>query len=273
MTEFITRRRVLGVVLGLSLVVSACAHNPDSARLSERQIKAQAMFFERCKTAGEKIHRAVANVEGVYVMKVRPTSRNYGEQFKLDDPYGKDLGGLGYIQTFVRGSYKEGHKGTPLPGSEPSPAGFGYAEAVDIEDGQRYRYTGRIEEPWEKDKSYLKGYTRFVLDKVVARGPAPRYGVTYDDISTREEREYWIAGSSLKVIDLQTGDVIAERVGYMMDWAQGSSSGGRSPWLWAFETACPTFKRNPNRLAGPASASTSYQAARFVEKVLKPLSK
>jgi hypothetical protein len=47
------------------------------------------------------------------------------------------------------------------------------------------------------NKSYFKGYIRFVLDKNPASGPAPRYGVTYDDISTRKEREYWIAGSSL----------------------------------------------------------------------------
>ena len=262
-------RWLLAVLLGLSLLVSACGNGPPTSRLSERQIKAQAMFAERCKMAGEKIRKIVENVEGVYLLKIRPTEVNYGDQFKLDDPYGKDLGGLGYVQTFVRDSYKEGHRGTPLPGSEPPPIGYGYVEASDL-DGTRYRYTGRIEEPWQQERSYFKGYTRFVLDRTLAVGPALRYGVTYDDISTREEREYWIAGSSLKVIDLQTREVIAERVGYMMDWAQGHSAGGRSPWLWAFENACPGFKKNPNRLAGPASASTGYQAARFVEKVLKP---
>jgi hypothetical protein len=71
--------------------------------------------------------------------------------------------------------------------------------------------------------------TSFVLDKVPRSRPHPRYGVTYDDISTREERDYWIAGSSLKVIDLQTNEVMAERIGYMMDRGQGDTeeAGGR----------------------------------------------
>ncbi len=88
--------------------------------------------------------------------------------------------------------------------------------------------------------------------------------MTFDDISTREDREYWIAGSSLKVIDLANNEVIAERIGYMVDWAQGSRAGGRSPWLFAADNACPRFSdRN-------GSSAQSYQALDFVEQVLKP---
>lgn len=50
-------------------------------------------------------------------------------------------------------------------------------------------------------------------------------GSTFDDISTHAEREYGIAGSSLRVIDLETKEVLAERVGYMVDMAQGSRAG------------------------------------------------
>jgi len=66
----------------------------------------------------------------------------------------------------------------------------------------------------------------FVLEKVPAPSGAPRYGVTYEDISTREERDHWIAGSSLKVIDVQSGEVLAERIGYKIDRAQGSRARG-----------------------------------------------
>ena len=114
----------------------------------------------------------------------------------------------------------------------------------------------------------------FVLDTASAPGKAPRYGVVYDDISTREEREYWIAGSSLKVVDLQTNEVIAERIGYMVDWAQGSRAGQRSPWLFAADNACPDFHiRYKNLAAGQRSHAASvqpYQTLDFVEKVLKP---
>jgi hypothetical protein len=110
----------------------------------------------------------------------------------------------------------------------------------------------------------------FVLDKIPATGSAPRYGVTYDDISTREEREYWIAGSSLKVIDLQTNEVFAERIGYMLDRGQGDNSGGRSPWLFAADHACPSFQRNPLRPPGSGSSAQIRQAQVFVEKILEP---
>jgi hypothetical protein len=86
--------------------------------------------------------------------------------------------------------------------------------------------------------------------------------VTYDDISTREERDFWIAGSSLKVIDLQTNEVIAERIGYMMDRGQGNDSGGRAPWLFAADHACPMFAPQHG------AAFQTYQTRKFVEKVL-----
>lgn len=256
------------LLLSLSLL-GACSSGPLAAQSSERQTKAMAMWQERCKTAGEKIYKTVENVEGIYLMKVRPSDINYGDQFKLDDPYGRDLGGDGYIEIFVRGSYQAGNKDIPVDG--PPRFGYLHVEAKEPKDGQRYRYTGRIEQPWLTNKDYSESYTRFVLDKAPAPGPAPRYGVTYDDISTREEREYWIAGSSLKVVDLQTNEVIAERIGYMVDWAQGSRAGQRSPWLLATGNACPSFLRNYKLLRTSSGApGQTYQTLDFVEKVLKP---
>lgn len=243
----------------------------------ERLAKAQAMFAERCKTAGEKINRRVEDVEGVLLLKVRPEGVNYGAQFKLDDPYGNDLGGKAYIGSFIRGNYRTVGKSTPAPGSPPR-LGYFYVEVIDQDDGQRYRYTGSVREV-EATSSILIGgngqkfkTSSFVLDKAPAPGSAPRYGVTYDDISTPEEREHWIAGSSLKVLDLQTNEVIAERVGYMIDIGQGNISGGRSPWLMAASHACPPFARNPLVPLPTEQAARAQirQTQDFVEKVLEP---
>lgn len=91
----------------------------------------------------------------------------------------------------------------------------------------------------------------------LASGEQPRYGVTFDDISTKEERDHWIAGSSLRIIDTNTNEVIAERIGYMVDFAQGATPGGRQPWTFAKKNvgwSCPAFQE--------------YGARRFVEKVL-----
>ncbi len=264
---------ILSPALLLSLgLLGACSSGPRVNQPSERQVKAQVMFAERCKTAGEKIYKTVDNVEGIYLMKLRPNGRNFGDQFKLDDPYGHDSTGDMYLLNFLKGFYHQRAK-APILGDPPR-IGYSYVEAQDPKDGQRYRYTGRFEQPWLTNKNYSESYMRFVLDKVPAPDQAPRFGVTYDDISTREEREYWIAGSSLKVVDLQTNEVIAERLGYMVDWAQGSKAGQRSPWLFAADNACPGFQWNPNfpitSSTGGGSGEQPGQTITFVEKVLKP---
>ncbi len=252
---------------------SAAPREDGRARLA----KAEAMFQERCKKAGEFIHRTAENVEGVFLMKLRPSGINYGDQFKMDDPYGRDLGGDGYILNFLRGF--ETRQAQFAPGS-PSRFGYHYVEALDPTDGKRYRYTGSVKEVTHTTSILMGGDGKttfktkdFVLDRIPAPGPMPRYGVTYDDISTREERDYWIAGSSLRVIDLQTNEVMAERVGYMMDRGQGDRGGGRSPWLFAADHACPTFQRNPNfpLTPGRGASAQRHQTEDFVEKVLKPI--
>jgi len=223
-----------------------------------RQAKAFALYKQHCETAGEKIYKTVDNVEGLFLMKVRPDKINFSDQFAMDDPYGNDSGGDRYIMSFLFGK-----KDTEHFDNKSTQGGFRYVDAIDPKDGQRYRYTGYIDQPWLRDKSYGEWVRRFALKKMPAPDkPTSRYGVTYDDISTREDREYWIAGSSLRVIDLQTNEVIAERIGYMIDWAQGSKAGGRSPWLLARNNACPRFY---------STSGGDIPARRFVEKVLRPI--
>jgi hypothetical protein len=275
--------KLLTVLLSMSLL-GACTSGPRAAQPNERQAKAIAMWQERCKTAGEKIHKTVDNVEGIYLMKVRTTT-NFSNQFELDDPYGHDSTGNNYLLNFLQGYYHQ-RNDSIVPGDPPR-TGYHYVEAQDPKDGQRYRYTGGMKVVGQKDinapavqfelrrnPNYDINNYAFVLDKSPPKTPAPRYGVTYDDISTREEREYWIAGSSLKVVDLQTNEVIAERIGYMVDWAQGSNAGQRSPWLFAADNACPGFQWNPNfpvtRSNGGGSSQQPGQTITFVEKVLKP---
>jgi hypothetical protein len=274
---------IYALVLGAFL--TGCASPKSAQKVEEARNRleiAEAMFRERCKNAGEKIHKTVENVEGVFLMKLRPGDINYGDQFKLDDPYGRDLGGDGYIQSFVRGSYQADNR--DISDGGPPRLGYAYVEAIDPKTGKRYRYTGSIKAVGKMDatapnvKVELKrnpnfdlNIYAFVLERTPATGSMPRYGVTYDDISTREEREYWIAGSSLKIIDMKTNEVIAERVGYMMDRAQGSQAGQRSPWLLATGNACPSFLRNYKILRASSSAPRqTYQTLDFVEKVLKP---
>ena len=262
----------------LPFLLAACAAT-GSAQLSgveergARLAKAEAMFAERCKKAGVFINRTAESVEGVFLMKLRPQGINHGDQYRMDDPYGRDFGGDAYIRSFLNGFFEANYKRPDEPRSNVLPhIAYSYVEALDPKDGQRYRYTGSIKEVTHTSSILMGGDGKttfktkdFVLDKVPAPGPMPRYGVTYEDISTREERDYWIAGSSLKVIDLQTNEVMAERIGYMMDRGQGNTNSGRSPWLFAADNACPAF------IATHGASGQPGQTELFAAKVLKPI--
>jgi len=269
--------RSLALLFGALLFAGqGAAQTPPPEDSKARLAKAKAMFQERCKKSGEFIHRTAENVEGVFLMKLRPDKINYGhtkeQQFRLDDPYGADVTGKGYFTNFLMGKDAKGS----LVEQSGVTNGYRYVEAIDPIDGKRYRYTGAIKVVGKKDATAyniqielkrnpnfdLNNYA-FVLDKVPTPGTPPRYGVTYDDISTREEREYWIAGSSLKVMDLKTNEVMAERIGYMMDRGQGANGGGRAPWLLAEFHACPAFPRTPG-----GQPFKGYQTRNFVESVL-----
>ncbi|MBL8279314.1 MAG: hypothetical protein JNL93_21795 [Pelomonas sp.] len=281
-TQSSTGRRwtYAALVVAISLALLGSCLGPPILRdwqAKQRRERAYAMWQERCKKSGEFIRKTVENVEGIYLVNVRTElNNNQGEQpedqFRLSDPYGHDLWGDGYMISFLRSSFTW-HRTEPLPRGWPPYLGYRYVEAVDYKDGKLARYTGRIEEPWQRDKNYLKGHLEYVMDRQPINTRSTRYGVKFEDISTQEEREHWIAGSSLKVIDLETQEVLAERIGYMIDWAQGSRAGARQPWTFAADNACPDFDHD-----FPRSTDTSHkfrsqprQTQRFVEKVLKPL--
>jgi len=262
----------------LPVLLAACTASGGAQNMPTREdgrarlATAEAMFAERCKKSGEFIHRTAENVEGIFLMKLRPNDLNYGDQYKLDDPYGRDVGGDGFMINFLLGRDPRGS----IVEKGQVKNGYRYVEALDPKDDKRYRYTGsrkavgkqdatapntRVE--LQRNPNYDLNIYAFVLDRVPAPGVMPRYGVTYDDISTREERDYWIAGSSLKVIDLQTNEVMAERIGYMLDRGQGDRGSGRSPWLFAADNACPPFPSTPG-----GQPFKMDQTRDFVEKVL-----
>ncbi|MBN8503550.1 MAG: hypothetical protein J0L58_03675 [Burkholderiales bacterium] len=276
---------VRSVLVASVMLLSACSSGPStSPSISQgntpQQLRAMAMWKERCETkSGVFIHRTVENVEGVYLVNVRKSyehSNSGGsalDQFRLSDPYGRDATGHGYLRVFLRGSFQLNRK-EPLPAGHPPHQGYFFVEAYDPFDGKLYRFTGRIDEPWKRmPEKALPGHLSFELDRSPIAQRTARYGVKFEDISTREERELWIAGSSLKVIDLETNEVLAERIGYMVDWAQGSRAGARQPWTFAADNACPDFRSDypePFRSSRDTPGFQIYQSLRFAEKVLKP---
>jgi hypothetical protein len=230
------------------------------------------LFQEHCKSAGEKVTRTIENVDGIVWMKWRPSGLNDGDQFKLDDPYGKDCSGESCIADLLRVT-----KGSELNPEDANrhTKGYRFVETTDP-SGQFYRYVGveKLRSIWTDEaiarqkartgKGVEPGDHEFTLERQPMGKLTARYGITWDDISTREDRDHWIAGGSLKVIDLSTNEVIAERVGYMMDRGLGNTAGFRSPWGDAPRTACPSFAKAPG--GGPFM---SYRTRDFVLKILQ----
>ena len=89
------------------------------------------------------------------------------------------------------------------------------------------------------------------LTKQRTRSPASRFAAVWEDISTPEDRSYWVAGSRLRIIDLLTESLVAERVGFVI---------GEGSWATA---------RAPGRTC-PAIVNGTYEDRGFVLSVLKP---
>lgn len=254
--------------------------NQQQDKAQARLAEAMALFAERCKTAGEKIHRTVDDVDGVVWMKWREKTSNadnYADQWKLNDPYGQDCGLEGCIAQLLRAT---AGVGPPARATAELPLqGYRFVETMDPRDGNRYRYIAALkpvaQTPHEIFVRHVEatGYGARPDGKYLAleRRPIERFnarnGILWDDISTRGDREHWIAGGSLKVIDLLTNEVLAERVGYMIDRGQGSQAGFRSPWVFAVQNACPEFPHEPT---DSRRGRTGNEMSDFVRRVLKP---
>jgi hypothetical protein len=213
--------------------------------------KAMALFAERCKSSGETIKRFVENVDGVVWMKWRePYSNagNFAEQFKLNDPFGRDCGAESCIADLLRVS--RGMELNPQQTKLHS-KGYRFVETIDPADGKPYRYIAQLAHSWSEEgverhkretgtdvpmHSYRVRLVREQIEAFTAR-----YGLVWEDISTSEDRKHWIAGGRLRIVDLSSNETLAERLGYMIDQGQGSEEGGRSPWLFARSTACPAL--------------------------------
>ena len=245
-------------------------------RENRRWEQAREHMRQRCLTAGQFISRTVPDVEEIQLLNVREERQRSDAQFALWDPYGSEPAGEAYIGSFLDDEH--GPRAAPDSRGIKPPRRYRAVFAKLPGEGlKRYRFAPREvalqESPEYQDPSYREAVERraqlFSGQPVIAS--TARYGVRFKDISTREDRNDWIAGSSLQVVDLQTGEVIAERVGYLWDAGLGQSASGRSPWGMAAHWACPSFHPLPG-MSGftPPSMVQDGQAFRFVSQVLIP---
>ena len=228
------------------------------------QMRAKAAYAERdaayarlrelCKSSGEFIYRTAENVDGVFLMKLRPTTSPGGDKW-AEDPFGsyRDGGDVheGISEPYLRAFLN------PLSQKPPYPY-YSYVDLISPVDGKRYRYTGHI--VYREGRSH--GDFQLRRAEVTRKMPIPRYGVTFDDITEHADRErWWIAGSSLRVIDLKTKEVMGERIGYMMvSWLGGQSLAESYGWnTWT--TGCPYEM---------GLSPTMFETRNFIRRVINP---
>ena len=191
--------------------------------------EAEAVFNEQCKTAGEKIYRTVDNVEGIMLLKVVPES-TVSADAKTRDPMWDNAAlqeneGIRFIGKFL-GLY--------------GGSSYNYVDVLQPNQSDIIRYTGH--------HSPLK-------QSLNPRHPA-RYAVTFENNVDPKLRRHWVAGATIRIIDRQTDEIIAEKTTYAFEKGLGGTGGARMPW--AFAISCENKEIFPSKLPT------------FVTSVLKP---
>ena len=192
--------------------------------------EAEAVFNEQCKTAGEKIYRTVDNVEGIMLLKVVPES-TVSADTKTRDPMWDNAAlqtseGVNFIARFL-GFFSDGE--------------YRYVEFLQPNHSDIIRYSGKS----------------FPLNQALNPRHPARYAVTFENNVDPKLRRHWVAGATIRIIDRQTDEVIAEKTTYAFEKGLGGTGGARMPWKFAI--LC-----NKERL------TSSDPLSDFVLSILKP---
>ena len=210
--------------------------------------EAWAYFKNLCDTkSGEKIYKTFAGVKSVQIVNPLPPAQptDLYDQFWYGDPYSSRFAGEDRTIWAARQLLSNWPKnGRGLPD-----VGLDEIEVPVLKNGQ----TQYQRMTWSSAPPYYQH-----LEPIGAS--QSRFELSWNDISTADDRKYWVAASHLKVIDRTDKSVVAERIGYLIEPGFGSTGGARRPWLNAWDhqgASCPQLHQNTDRW--------------FVLKVLNPV--
>lgn len=214
---------------------------------------ARDLFEERCKRAGEKINKTVEGVEGITLLNLRTAT--FDEREKDPNWAGAglpdDATNDGYIGNYLEWEHRPGESEgrgylTPWP---KNAVGAGY-EYVDVLQSDKTFLRFRLNPTGVSTSDYL-------VASPIKAAPS-RYAVRYDDISEPGDRQHWVAGARVTVLDLDTNETLAELTAYAFEPGLGSTAGFRQPWRFA--ATCP-------------HRGSRYATRFFVDQILKPIQK
>ena len=190
------------------------------AEWRKRYDPAKARFDQLCQNAGEKIYRTADNVDGILLLKVRGDDEKYQsnrynprkDQMWEDAAIESEAAGENYIERF-------------LPRLSMAP--YDFADVIQ-KDGSVIRYSMR-----RKEHSWI-------MDKQPNPHSRARYAVTYENDISWENRKHWIAGTTIKIIDTKTNELMAEKTMYAFVPELGYSKFEQNPNPWGRGMRCPS---------------------------------
>ena len=207
-----------------------------AAAWRKRYEPAKARFDQLCQNAGEKIYRTADNVDGILLLKVRGDDEKYQDSF-----YNPRKDQMWEDAAVESESKREGCVASFLPYFSHV-----HYDHIDVlqKDGSIIRYSGN----WH------------IYDKPFNQETNPahpaRYAVTYENDVSWENRKHWIAGTTIKVIDTKTNELMAEKTMYVFVPGLGYSKFEQNPNPWGRGDRCPK------------EDSYQLQAVSFARKVL-----
>jgi len=233
--KFTARKNRLWVGLLIAVAVPYSCISPlvhelkrDQQKAAEKEAEwrkryepAKARFDQLCQNAGEKIYRTADNVDGILLLKVRGDDEKYQsnrynplkDQMWEDAAVESEFDREAYIEEFL------------LPYTSSFPR-YIYADVLQ-KNGLVIRYSRQREDQ------------NWVMEQQSTPHPRARYAVTYENDISWENRKHWIAGTTIKVIDTQTNEVMAEKTMYAFVPELGYSKFEQNPNPWGRGMRCP----------------------------------
>lgn len=174
-------------------------HRDERKRRKEIEIArtaAEPIFREQCKKSGEQIYRTVENVDGVLLLKIWRGANADNDKPLYNDPQWEyaawDVaGGKSYIGYF-------------LHNPKNKTTGYSFVD-VRLDDNQIERYLGEYH-------GSLDGNLPDIVDTELNPIEPAQYAITFENNTDSELRKHWIAGTTFKIIDLQTNELLAEKI-------------------------------------------------------------
>ena len=189
------------------------------AEWRKRYDPAKARFDQLCQNAGEKIYRTADNVDGILLLKVRGDDEKY--QSNRYNPLKDQMWEDAAVESE---SKQEEYVASFLPYF--SHVHYDYVDVLQ-KDQSVIRYMA-----WSKNGSWI-------VDKQTNPHPRARYAVTYENDISWENRKHWIAGTTIKIIDTKTNELMAEKTMYAFVPELGYSKFEQNPNPWGRGMRCP----------------------------------